>query len=235
MTRGRTRDTGTHDVEPVALHAVGPLRVVQGTAWKLLLVAAFLLGVLAAAGHLLSASAAANFDASIDRTLAANRTPWLVTVTFWVTQAAQTTTVVAVAVIVIVSLLVISRRWQQPAFVAITLAGEVVIFLLITLLVHRARPDVQRLDPAPPTSSFPSGHTAAAVAMYWSLAVVVARTDWRTWLRRVVIAVLAVLPLVVAFSRLYRGMHYPTDVLGGLVLGSSWLFATTRIVWPGRA
>ena len=78
--------------------------------------------------------------------------------------------------------------------VAVAVTGEVLIFLAITLLVDRPRPLVKHLDVAPPTSSFPSGHTAAAVAL----------------------------------SRVYRGMHYPTDVLAGALLGTGWLVVTVR-------
>jgi membrane-associated phospholipid phosphatase len=76
-----------------------------------------------------------------------------------------------------------------------------------TLLVHRARPNVVRLDQAPPTSSFPSGHTSAAVALYGAAAILVVRYSTRAAWRRVAVAIAIVVPLIVASSRLYRGMH----------------------------
>jgi membrane-associated phospholipid phosphatase len=90
-------------------------------------------------------------------------------------------------------------------------------------VVNRPRPDVLHLDDAPPTSSFPSGHTAAAVAFYGCLAVIVLRQLRPRWLALVVTALLCLVPFVVGISRLYRGMHHPTDVVFGALGGGLWL------------
>ena len=97
------------------------------------------------------------------------------------------------------------------------------MFLAITAIVSRARPDVPRLDTAPPTSSFPSGHTFAAVVLWGALAIVAYRSHWSTWWRRLFLVLVVVLPLLVGFSRVYRGMHHLTDVLASFVLGAMWL------------
>ncbi|MNW65153.1 phosphatidylglycerophosphatase B [compost metagenome] len=74
------------------------------------------------------------------------------------------------------------------------------------------------LDHAPPTSSFPSGHTGASTAFYLTLALLAQRVQNPAL--RVVLTVLAVLvPFAVGFARLYRGMHSLTDVLAGFVNG----------------
>ncbi|HEX4788595.1 MAG TPA: hypothetical protein VH372_09055, partial [Actinospica sp.] len=57
-------------------------------------------------------------------------------------------------------------RWRESLFVAFSVLLELTVFLVTTLVIHRARPAVHELDVSPPTSSFPSGHTAAAVALY---------------------------------------------------------------------
>jgi len=77
------------------------------------------------------------------------------------------------------------------------------------LLVHRHRPFVHQLGPATTTHSFPSGHTATSFACAAVLASLAPRL-------RVPCFVLAVL---IAFSRLYNGDHFPLDVLAGAVLG----------------
>jgi undecaprenyl-diphosphatase len=93
---------------------------------------------------------------------------------------------------------------------------------------------VQHLDDAPPTSSFPSGHTAAAVTLYGALAIIALRVSTRAWLRTLAVVVAVALPVCVALARLYRGMHYPTDILGGAVLGLAWLIVTWTVILRGR-
>ena len=86
------------------------------------------------------------------------------------------------------------------------------------MVTGRPRPDVPHLDPAPPTSSYPSGHVGASVALYASFAIM-ATTIERSWLRRTVIAVCSVIPILVAYARLYRGMHHLSDVIIGALNG----------------
>lgn len=84
---------------------------------------------------------------------------------------------------------------------------------------HRSpTPDAPHLDPAPPTSSYPSSHIGASVALYASLAIM-ATTIKRAWLRRTVIAVCSLIPVLVAYARLYRGMHHLSDVVIGAING----------------
>jgi undecaprenyl-diphosphatase len=77
---------------------------------------------------------------------------------------------------------------------------------------------VGHLDPAPPTSSYPSGHVGASTALYVSFALLATRIE-RAWLRRLTIALCLLLPLLVTYARLYRGMHHVTDVAVGMLNG----------------
>jgi undecaprenyl-diphosphatase len=116
---------------------------------------------------------------------------------------------------------------------AVALAGEVSVFIFTTLLIHRHRPRVPHLDAAPPTSSFPSGHTAASVVLYLLIALLLSYR-LRSGVARMVLWIVAVLiPILVGLSRLYRGMHYPTDVLSGALLGAVWLFIAVKGVRLG--
>jgi membrane-associated phospholipid phosphatase len=142
---------------------------------------------------------------------------------------AATLTVVLIAVVV-VAVLAFRRRFADADLIGIGLPVEVAVFLTTTLLVERGRPDVVRLDSSPPTSSFPSGHTAAAIVLYGGLAVILYRTLRRRLLRFVVTASLVAVPVAVGIARLYRGMHHPTDVLAGVVLGFGALAVATLSV-----
>ena len=99
------------------------------------------------------------------------------------TYGAETITVIAIGLVAFVLLRWRLGRWRESIFLAVSVIGEVRIFVCITLMVDRHRPSVPRLDSAPPTSSFPSGHTAASVALYGSLAIIAWRLARAGWLR----------------------------------------------------
>ena len=172
-------------------------------------------------------------DAGVSRWFAAHRTPTGVNVTHWITDLAQTPTIVVLALLTVLVTALVWRRWREPMLVASAVTGEVLLFLAITLLVHRARPPVSHLDPAPPTSSFPSGHTAAAVAMYGSLALLAFERARAALIRGLFLLLAVVIPVAVALARVYRGMHWLSDVLGGALLGGVWLWAALRGVRLG--
>jgi undecaprenyl-diphosphatase len=81
----------------------------------------------------------------------------------------------------------------------------------------------------PPTSSFPSGHTAASVALYGGIALLVVGAT-RAWWRWLVVATAVALVVAVAAARLYRGAHHPSDLVGSLVLTLPWLYALHRLI-----
>jgi membrane-associated phospholipid phosphatase len=173
--------------------------------------------------HLLAHGSIGRADGSVDSTLARHRDHLLNALTLGATDAASTLPIIVLAAIVVATAAVVFKRWREPLFVVAVIVGEVTIFVVTTLVVHRPRPNVVRLDHAPPTSSFPSGHTAASVALYGSIAALVIFFGARTAWRRLALSVAVLVPIAVAASRLYRGMHYPTDVLAGALLGFTWL------------
>jgi undecaprenyl-diphosphatase len=194
--------------------------------------------VLVGIGHLLGHqwknSALVRWDASVDRHLAADRQRDWNTVTHLTTFLAETITVIAIGLVAFVLLRLALKRWREPLFLAVTVIGEVTIFVCTTLLVDRARPPVRHLDSAPPTSSFPSGHTAASVALYGSLAVIAWRVGAAAWLRTTATVLAVLVPVGVALSRMYRGMHYPTDVSAGALLACCWLAVTSTVILGRR-
>jgi membrane-associated phospholipid phosphatase len=198
--------------------------------------AVVLWGLISAIGllltHVLVSGPVHSADLGVDRWLAAGRTgPWNA-VTSVVTSMAQTYTVIAVTVIVVLVLRWRLGRWYESWVLATVMAGELLVFLAVTLTVHRPRPPVARLDVAPPTSSFPSGHTAAAVALYGCIAILLLWAYGRGRAARVGAVVLWCIPVIVGLSRLYRGMHYPSDVLAGALTGGLWLLLVITTLLP---
>jgi undecaprenyl-diphosphatase len=183
--------------------------------------------------HVLADTFVGHLDAGLDNWFAAHRTGWANVVSDVVTWLAETPTVIGLGLLACVCTRRTCRDWSDAMFVAAVVIGEVTVFVLVTALVSRDRPDV-RMDAAPPTSSFPSGHTAASVALYGAMAVVAWRRVSSLVWRRVFVVLAVLVPLGVAVSRLYRGMHFPTDVVFGLLLGATWLAICTRLLDPGR-
>jgi membrane-associated phospholipid phosphatase len=185
--------------------------------------------------HVLQHDAVGRADAGVSRWFARERTGDLDEVTAVTTEIGGTLTITVLAVLSVAVAAFVWRRWREPMLVAVAVAGEVAIFLAVTLLVDRQRPPVKHLDEAPPTSSFPSGHTAATIALWGALAVLASERARSALVRGIVLALAFGLPLLVASSRLYRGMHFLTDVLAGALLGVVWLGATVRGIRLGVA
>ena len=165
-------------------------------------------------------------DGDVNGWFADRRTERWDTLSDYGSMLSDTLTKVVLCLVLLPIFLALFRRWHDWAFIVAALLLEVTTFVSSATLVGRERPPVEQIDSAP-TASFPSGHIAASVAFYVGLAIVVC---WhtRSLAVRIPFIVLAVAaPLAVTVSRLYRGMHYPTDALAGIALGA----ASLLVVW----
>jgi membrane-associated phospholipid phosphatase len=159
------------------------------------------------------------WDEHVNEWFLRRRTATMTGLTALGTTIGSTLSVVAVAAVAVI-VLSFRRLWREAGLITIALTVEFLVFLSTTLIVNRPRPSVPRLDPSPPTSSFPSGHEAAAIALWMSLAIVITTHVHNAMARTVVWSVALGLPVFVGISRVYRGMHHPTDVLASIVLGA---------------
>jgi membrane-associated phospholipid phosphatase len=157
-------------------------------------------------------------ESALNRWLQESRDPTWDSVTALWSHAGNTEFVIGVCVFAVVVLWWRTRRWWFSVIPAIAISLQATIFVTASAVIGRARPDVAHLDPAPPTSSYPSGHVGASVALYGSLAIM-ATTIERVWLRRTVIGVCSLIPVLVTYARLYRGMHHLSDVVVGAING----------------
>jgi undecaprenyl-diphosphatase len=157
-------------------------------------------------------------ESALNRSLQSTRDQTWDSVTAAWSHAGNTEIIIGVCLVVVVVVWWRTRRWWFAVIPAIAISLQASIFVAATLVTGRPRPDVPHLDPAPPTSSYPSGHVGATMALYASF-VIMATGIERTWLRRSVISVCSVIPLLVAYARLYRGMHHLSDVVVGAING----------------
>jgi membrane-associated phospholipid phosphatase len=224
-----------HRVRPVRPHPVGDKKVV---ALRLVGGAIALVALLSLIGllltHGLNSGRIQSWDRGVDVWFAARRTGTWNTITAFGSGLANTQTAIVVSAVVVLFLRWRLGRWYESWVVVAAIVGELLIFLAVTAIVHRPRPPVTRLDVAPPTSSFPSGHTAAAVALYGSLAILLLWIYGRRRATQVAAVVLFCIPVVVGLSRLYRGMHYLSDVLVGALGGGLWLLLVITTLLPDR-
>ena len=119
----------------------------------------------------------------------------------------------------------IARHWRLAGFLILTLAVESGSYRATTLVIHRHRPEVHRLEKLPVNASYPSGHTAASIAIYGGIALLITSRIESRAARIAIWAATALVVLFVAFARMYRGMHHPLDIAGGVVVGVAALCA----------
>ena len=183
------------------------------------------------AGEAITHSRIKDWDLRVDQRLANHRVGWLNGFTKWATWLAESIPVIVILLIAVIVARRVTGAWRAPLFMALVVGGEKLIYLVTTLLVGRDRPPVPTLDDTYATSSFPSGHTASAVTLYGSIAIVIGM--WRG--RRYLIGLLTLTGLIaatVAFCRMYRGFHYPTDVTAGALIGIIWMSAVYLAMRP---
>lgn len=159
----------------------------------------------------------ASADESFVESLVGDRTSFLTTV------SEVGSTVGSVVLVVLAALVAIffafRRQWLIAAFAALSPLVESGLYRVTSLVDPRHRPRVARLEDLPVDASYPSGHTAASVAVYAGLVLLLTSKITNT-AARISAWVLAILiPVFVAMSRMYRGMHHPIDVGGGVLVG----------------
>jgi undecaprenyl-diphosphatase len=162
------------------------------------------------------------WDARLMLAIAAERQPWLTWGMRVLSVAGSGAIEIPLALLLIFGLWVRGRKFEARWYAAAVLSGWA-LYALAKLAVHRPRPHViSRLMHGAGWYSYPSGHSMLAPLVF-GLGVIAWAAPWPSpALRRAALALAALIALGIGFSRVYVGAHYPTDVLGGLLLGTSW-------------
>jgi membrane-associated phospholipid phosphatase len=159
-------------------------------------------------------------DEHVNVWLADHRTALRTDISFWLSGIGDVYAIPALVALTVV-IAAVRRKWRAAAFIVTAIVLEAATYRVATLAIDRQRPHVARLDDLPVNDSFYSGHTAASV--YCGIALLV--TSWlKSTGARVLVWIVAIaIPLLVALARMYRGMHHPTDVTAGLLIGAGCL------------
>lgn len=118
--------------------------------------------------------------------------------------------------------LLAARKPATAAFLVVAVAGGGVASTLLKLSFARARPDLVGHLVEVHTMSFPSGHAMNSAVTYLTLGALLARAEGDRQVRVYLMAVAVTLTLVIGSSRVYLGVHWPSDVLAGWCVGSAW-------------
>ncbi|MGE3271336.1 MAG: phosphatase PAP2 family protein [Chloroflexota bacterium] len=137
---------------------------------------------------------------------------------------------------VILGLFLIGMRLES-VMLLFAAAGSAAIWFWIVPLIGRPRPtpDLVHVAVQLPTGSFPSGHVLNLTAIFGFLIFLVLISVGNAVLRRTLVALLAVVPLTIGLSRVYDGAHWPSDVLGGYLIGGVWLALTIELYLQAKA
>lgn len=161
------------------------------------------------------------FDELVMRWVDAHHLPLLDAVMLEIT--ALGTGIVVLMIVAIAALFLILTRHKYPAILLLASTfGGLVLNAILKLGFDRPRPSVVVAAVHTFSSSFPSGHAMSAAVVYSTVAYLAARLHREKWAGWLVMTAAMGLIAVIAFSRIYLGVHYPSDVVGGVAIGLAW-------------
>ncbi len=129
--------------------------------------------------------------------------------------------------ILLVAWLALKRKPREGLFAGIALAGSALLNVAAKHYFHRARPSLWESISPETTFSFPSGHAMGSMTLAAVLVLLAWPTRWRWW----VLALMVPFVLMVGASRIYLGVHYPSDILAGWTAALAWVFGVYLVMF----
>lgn len=186
------------------------------------LVSAAAVSVFAAMASAVRTGITQSFDETVLQWLAQHRAPLLDEIMLEITSLGTGLVLIMIALIASLFLWLTRHRWSVYVLLFGIVGGKI-LNTLLKVIFERQRPSVVEWVTQVHSASFPSGHAMSSMVVYGSIAYLVARLEPAPRLRRTIWATAAVLILAIGVSRMYLGVHYPSDVIAGFVAGFAWL------------
>jgi undecaprenyl-diphosphatase len=136
--------------------------------------------------------------------------------------ALGTGTVVMMIVAVAALFLVLTQHKYSAILLLVSTGGGLILNLILKMGFDRPRPAIFVPEVQAFSSSFPSGHAMSAAIVYGTVAYLAARLHKRRWAKALIMLVALIVILLICISRLYLGVHYPSDVVAGVSIGLAW-------------
>ena len=131
--------------------------------------------------------------------------------------------------------LVLRDKWRAALFVSVAVAGGIALSFLLKAGFDRPRPDLVPHGAVVQTASYPSAHSMASAVVFLTLGTLLARLHQRRRLKAYIIGLAVLTALLVGASRVYLGVHWPTDVLAGWAAGAAWaMLCWALVLWLQR-
>ena len=136
--------------------------------------------------------------------------------------ALGSSTILTIITLFVVLFLYLKNEKKSIVYVLFATVGGGILVQVLKIFFSRERPEIVTHLASEVTMSFPSGHSAMSTVVYLSLAVLISRIEKKHSTRIFLIAAALIISVIVGISRVYLGVHYPTDVLAGWAIGLFW-------------
>ncbi|MES2631055.1 MAG: phosphatase PAP2 family protein [Patescibacteria group bacterium] len=135
--------------------------------------------------------------------------------------------VVTLVTLIIFGYLLYKKQYPKAVLIAAGVGGVSLLNFILKSVFERSRPDLWTWIITETNYSFPSGHSAASAALAMSIVIILWNTKWRS----TAIIAGAVYVFIIGLSRMYLGVHFPSDVIGGWLLATTWMMTVTLMIY----
>jgi undecaprenyl-diphosphatase len=202
--------------------ARGRVSMTAGRKWILLAVALLAMALFLGLGAATGSNPIGHFDGVVRGAVHGHASPSLTSAMLLATELGSTPVVTSVSVLSVFCFLAWQRN-QAAVLLAVDMGVAVFLNTFLKDIFHRPRPDPFFGITAPHSFSYPNGHALFAVCCYGMLATLIAARVPNRWAKAGLLLAGGILAAAIGFSRVYRGVHCPSDVPGGWAFGTAWV------------